>query len=177
MLPVTASAPTFAAASVPVPFHVGMQDAFMDCLALLIEDQLAESTLYRAILDKLYTLWPPAYHRYYLRGPDSGEPFLTYQEWGAVMGELRETLQLYQIMGQAPDSRVMELRRKLLLSHGELPATQEDHSQPAVQVRDGKIEAYMAVLHAMFYERLAGEALASYISEHIFAEAAAGPYV
>ncbi len=161
------------AASVPAAFHAGMQDAFLDCLTLLIEDQLSESALYRTILRKLYALWPPAYHRYYVRGPDSGEPFLTYREWRTVMDELGETLQLNQIMGQAPDSRVMELRRKLLLAHGELPEAQEDHSKPEIQARDGKIEAYMAVLHAMFYDRLAGDALASYLSEHIFAEAVA----
>lgn len=84
--------------------------------------------------------------------------------------ELRETLQLHQIMGQAPDSRVMELRRKLLLAHGEQPEAQEPLSQPAIQARNGRIEAYMAVIHAMFYNRLAGDALASYLSAHIFAE-------
>ena len=59
----------------------------MDCLTLLLEDRMAENALYRAVLSKLYALWPPAYHRYYLRGPDSGEPFLTYREWRAVMDE------------------------------------------------------------------------------------------
>ena len=162
----------FGAASVPAPFHTGMQDAYMDCLTLLLEDRMAESALYRAVLRKLYTLWPSAYHRYYLRGPDSGEPFLTYREWRAVTDELQETLQLHQIMGQAPDSRVMELRRKLLLGQGELPAAQEDHSRPEIQARDGRIEAYMAVLHAMFYARLSGDALASYLSEHVFVKAA-----
>ena len=78
-----------------------------------------------AILRQLYALWPPAYHRYYLRGPDSGEPFLTYREWRGVTDELRETLQLHEIMGQAPDSRVMELRRKLLLAPGEQPEAPE----------------------------------------------------
>ncbi len=162
----------FGAASVPAPFHTGMQDAYMDCLTLLLEDRMAESALYRAILRRLYALWPAAYHRYYLRGPDSGEPFLTYRGWGAVMDELHETLQFYQIMGQAPDSRVMELRRKLLLGQGELPPAQEDHSRPEIQARDGRIEAYMAVLHAMFYARLSGDALASYLSEHVFARTA-----
>ena len=125
----------FGAASVPAPFHTGMQDAYMDCLTLLLEDRMAESALYRAVLRKLYALWPPAYHRYYLRGPDSGEPFLTYREWRAVTDELNETLQLHQIMGQAPDSRVMELRRKLLLAQGEPPAAQEDRSRPEIQAR------------------------------------------
>ena len=163
----------FGAASVPAPFHTGMQDAYMDCLTLLLEERMAESALYRAVLRKLYALWPPAYHRYYLRGPDSGEPFLTYREWGAVTDELNETLQLNQIMGQVPDTRVMDLRRKLLLAQGEQPAAQEDRSQPEIQARDGKIEAYMAILHAMFYDRLAGDALATYLSEHIFAKTAA----
>ena len=75
-------------------------------------------------------------------------------------------------MGQAPDSRVMELRRKLLLVQGELPAAQEDHSTARIHGHDGRIEAYMAVLHAMFYARLSGDALASYLSEHIFTKAA-----
>ena len=163
----------FGAASVPAPFHTGMQDAYMDCLTLLLEERMAESALYRAVLRKLYALWPPAYHRYYLRGPDSGEPFLTYREWGAVTDELNETLQLNQIMGQVPDTRVMDLRRKLLLAQGEQPAAQEDRARPEIQARDGKIEAYMAVLHAMFYDRLAGDALATYLSEHIFAKTAA----
>src|SRR5829696_5442018 len=94
-----------AATSVSTPLHAGMQDAFMDCLTLLIEDRLTASALYRVILHKLYTLWPPAYHRYYLRGPDSGEVFLPYQEWQALVDELREMLQLNQILGLAPDSR------------------------------------------------------------------------
>ena len=158
------------AASVPAAFHAGMQDALLDCLTLLIEDRLSESALYSAILRQPHTLWPPAYHRYYLRGPDSGEPFLTYREWRAVTDELCETLQLHQIMGQAPDSRVMELRRKLLLAHGEQPEAQEPLSQPAIQARNGKIEAYMAVIHAMFYGRLSGDALTAYLSAHIFAE-------
>jgi hypothetical protein len=161
------------AASVPAAFHAGMQDALLDCLTLLIEDRLSERALYSAILRQLHTLWPPAYYRYFLRGPDSGEPFLTYREWRAVTEELRETLQLYQIMGQAPDSRVMGLRRKLLLAHGEQPEAQEDLTKPAIQARNGRIEAYMAVLHGMFYGRLSGDALAAYLSEHIFAESAA----
>ena len=158
---------------VPPEFRAGMQDALLECLTLLIEDHLAESALYHAILRKLNALWPPAYYRYYLRGPDSGEPFLPYREWAAVTEELREMLQLNQIMGQAPDSRMMELRRKLLLAHGEQPEAQEDLTKPAIQARNGRIEAYMAVLHGMFYGRLSGDALAAYLSEHIFAEAAA----
>ena len=159
--------------SVPADFRAGMQDAFLECLTLLMEDQLAESALYHAILRKLNALWPPAYHRYYLRGPDSGEPFLTYREWRAVTDELRETLQLHEIMGQAPDSRVMELRSKLLLAPGEQPEAPEDVAQPEIQARNGRIEAYMAVVHAIFYARLAGDALTAYLSEHIFAEAPA----
>jgi hypothetical protein len=144
----------------------------MDCLTLLIEDQLTAAELYGAILRKLYALWSPAYHRYYRRGPDSGEPFLAYRDWWALVDELRERLQLNQILGLAPDSKVMELRRKLLLANDELPERQGDPAEPETQAREGKIEAYMAVLHAIFYDRLQGEALSSYLSEHIFAVAA-----
>jgi hypothetical protein len=161
-----------AATSVSTPLHAGMQDAFMDCLTLLIEDQLTASALYRVILHKLYTLWPPAYHRYYLRGPDSGEEFLPYQEWQALVDELRERLQLNQILGLAPDSRVMDIRRKLLLESDELPEPQGDPSQPESQARAGMIEGYMAVLHAIFYGKLEGEALSGYLSEQVFAATA-----
>lgn len=156
-------------ASVPAPFHAGMQEAFMDCLTLLIEEQLDDGALYCAVLRKLYALWPPAYHRYYLRGPDSGEPFLTYRQWGTLVEELRETLQFNQIMAQPPDSRVMAMRRKLLLTHGETLEEQPDRSRPEVQARNGKVEAYMAVVHAMFYDKLGGDTLSAYLSEHIFA--------
>ena len=89
-------------------------------------------------------------------------------------GQPISTLQ-YAILRMLSHQRytISELSRKLLLAQGEQPAAQEDRSRPEIQARDGKIEAYMAILHAMFYDRLAGDALATYLSEHIFAKTAA----